>query len=75
MKRISPMTKNMGTADRALRLAVAAVLAYLALGTTMLGAGLLFWGALAVAAVFVLTSVVSICPLYPLIGLKTCKEC
>lgn len=69
------MTKNMGTADRALRLVIAAMLAYLALGTSVLGGGLLFWGALVVALVFTMTSFVSICPLYPLIGLKTCKEC
>ncbi len=69
------MTRNMGIADRALRLAVAAVLVFLALGTSVLGSGLWMWAALAVAGVFTLTSFVAICPLYPLIGLKTCKEC
>ena len=69
------MTKNMGFADRALRLIVAAALAGLALATPLLGSGVLFWLALVVAAVFAITAAVSICPLYPLIGLKTCRDC
>lgn len=69
------MTRNMGTADKGIRLIVAAILAFVALGTNMLGSGLLFWLALIVAAVFTLTSLVGNCPLYRIIGLKTCKDC
>ncbi len=69
------MTTNMGTIDRGLRLAIAAVLIFVALGTTMLGSGVMFWLALIVAGVFAVTALVSNCPLYSVIGLKTCKDC
>ncbi|WP_425039395.1 YgaP family membrane protein [Primorskyibacter sp. S187A] len=69
------MTTNMGKFDRGGRLAIAAALLVLALGTSVLGAGILFWLALIVAGVFTLTAFVSNCPLYSIIGLKTCKAC
>lgn len=69
------MKTNMGKFDRGGRLAIAAVLLFLAFGTNALGAGILFWVGLAVAAVFTLTAFVGNCPLYSIIGLKTCKEC
>jgi len=68
------MMKNMGTIDRTGRLIISAVLAYLAIGTGVL-TGVLFWVALAVAAVFTLTAAVGNCPLYGIIGLKTCRDC
>lgn len=65
------MKKNMGGTDRIIRFLVAAVI------------GLLYWqdvieGTLAyvlfaVAGVFVLTSFISFCPLYSIVGLNTCK--
>lgn len=69
------MTTNMGKIDRGLRLAIAAKLLVVAFGTTMLGSGILFWLALAVAAVFTLTAFMGSCPAYSLIGLKTCQDC
>lgn len=69
------MSTNMGKIDRGLRLAVAAVLVILAFGSSALGAGLLFWVALAVAAIFTLTAFVGNCPLYSIVGLKTCRDC
>ncbi|WP_425091491.1 YgaP family membrane protein [Tropicimonas sp. S265A] len=69
------MITNMGKFDRGGRLAIAAVLLFLALGTGVLGSGLLFWLALVVAGVFTLTSFVGNCPLYSIIGLKTCRDC
>ncbi len=69
------MTTNMGKLDRALRILIAAMLLYMALGTSVLGAGLLFWLALIVAGVFTLTAIVGNCPLYRIIGLKTCQDC
>ncbi len=61
----------MGNTDKIVRLIAAAVI------------GLLYWkgiisGTLGIilsvlAAVFVLTSLISFCPLYTLFGLKTCK--
>lgn len=64
------MKKNMGNADRIIRLVVAAVFAYLYFGgivTGTLGIVLAILG-----GVFVLTSVVSFCPLYTIFGLNTC---
>lgn len=65
------MKKNMGGADRVIRIIIAAVV------------GILFWqkiidGTLAyvlltLSAVFVITSFISFCPLYSLVGLSTCK--
>ena len=66
------MTTNMGKIDRGLRLIIAAVLLYVAIGTTILGSGILFWLAMIVAAVFTLTAIVGNCPLYSVIGVKTC---
>lgn len=64
------MKKNMGMADRAIRLIVAAVLVALYFTGTVTGTlGIVL---LVVAGVFTLTSVVSFCPLYTLVGLNTC---
>ena len=66
------MPKNMGTADRIIRVILAALV------------GLLYWqgmigGTMAIvlgvlATIFVLTSLVSFCPIYALLGLSTRKE-
>ncbi len=69
------MTTNMGKIDRIGRLAIAAALLILAFATSVLGTGVLFWLALAVAAVFTLTAFVGNCPLYSIVGLKTCRNC
>jgi hypothetical protein len=66
------MIKNMGTADRAIRLVIAAILLYLAYGTAALGSGVLFWLAILVAVVFAFTAIVGSCPLYRLFGMNTC---
>lgn len=60
----------MGSVDRIVRLLIAAVLAYLYFTGTLSGT----MGAIAVivAGVFTLTSVISFCPLYTLVGLSTC---
>ena len=61
----------MGGADRIIRIIIAAVV------------GVLYWQGIiegtlayvlfAVAGIFLLTSFVSFCPLYALVGLNTCK--
>lgn len=59
--------------DKAIRLIVALVLTALYFTgplTGTLGMGIV---GLVVAAVFVLTSLVSFCPLYTLLGINTCK--
>ncbi|MBL7915754.1 MAG: DUF2892 domain-containing protein [Bacteroidia bacterium] len=64
------MKKNMGTADRIIRLILAAVFALLYFTGTVTGTfGIVL---MVFAAVFALTSVVSFCPMYPLVGLNTC---
>ncbi len=65
------MKKNMGSADKILRIAIAVIVAVLYfLGVI---SGLLGTILLVLAAVFVLTSLVSFCPLYTIFGIKTCK--
>ncbi|MBK7305706.1 MAG: DUF2892 domain-containing protein [Chitinophagaceae bacterium] len=64
------MKKNMGTADRILRIVLAAVIAFLYYNKTITGTlGIVL---LVLAGVFVLTSLISFCPLYKLVGLNTC---
>jgi hypothetical protein len=64
------MKKNMGTADRIIRLLLAAVFAYLYFGGIVTGT---FGIVLAVlGGVFVLTTLVSFCPLYAIFGISTC---
>ncbi len=64
------MKKNMGTADRVIRLIIAAVIGVLYYTGTISGTlGIVL---LVLAAVFVLTSFVSFCPLYAPFGISTC---
>jgi K+-transporting ATPase A subunit len=66
------MQKNMGTTDKVLRLILAAIA--VALVATGMLTGTLAIVAYVVAAVFVLTSLVSFCPAYLLFGVRTCKK-
>lgn len=64
------MKKNMGNADRIIRILIAAVFAYLYFGGVVTGtAGIIL---LVLGGVFVLTSLISFCPLYSIVGLSTC---
>ncbi|MBA5779447.1 DUF2892 domain-containing protein [Stappia sp. F7233] len=67
------MTVNMGKADRSIRLVVAAVLLVAAFTSEVASSGALHWLAIAVAAVFALTALVGNCPLYSLVGIRTCR--
>lgn len=64
------MKKNMGNADRTIRILIAAVLAFLYFNGTI--SGTLGIVAVVAAVVFVVTSLISFCPLYPLLGINTC---
>ena len=66
------MKKNMGGADRIVRLLLAAVIAVLYF--TNVVSGTLGIVLLVVAAVFALTSFVSFCPLYAPFGMSTCAR-
>lgn len=62
----------MGSTDRIIRLIVAAVAAVLYFTGTLTGTlGIV---ALVVAAIFTLTSVISFCPIYAIVGMSTCKR-
>lgn len=64
------MKKNMGTADRIIRVVIAAIIAALYIADILTGTlGIVL---LVLAGVFVLTSLISFCPLYAPFGLKTC---
>ena len=69
---IITMKKNMGTADRVIRIIIAAIIALLYFSDILTGSiGIIL---LILAIVFVLTSLISFCPLYVLFGLKTCQS-
>lgn len=64
------MKKNMGSADRVIRLLIAAVIA--GLFFTNIISGTLGIILLVLGGVFVLTSFVGFCPLYAPFGIRTC---
>ncbi len=65
------MKKNMGNADKAVRIIIAIVVAILYFTGTIGGTlGLVL---LILAGIFVLTSLISFCPLYAPFGINTCK--
>lgn len=66
------MKKNMGTSDRAIRVLIAAVVAILYFSGTI--SGILGIVLLILAGIFVLTSLISFCPLYAPFGINTCKN-
>lgn len=66
------MKKNMGNADRIIRVLVAVVIAVLYFTNQISGTlGIIL---LVLAGIFLLTSVVSFCPLYAPFGINTCKK-
>lgn len=62
------ISKNMGSADRIARFAIGALLIVLTL-TGTIGA----WGWLGIIPLA--TAFISFCPLYRIIGVKTCQDC
>ncbi len=65
------MKHNMGTADRIIRTLLAAAVGVLIFTSKLSGIGAVILGIFAV--IFVLTSFVGNCPLYTLLGIKTCR--
>ncbi len=63
------MKKNMGAADRVIRLILAAVIAVLYARGEISGTAAIILGIIAV--IFVLTSLVGFCPLYTLLNIST----
>jgi hypothetical protein len=66
------MKKNMGITDKIIRVVLAALVAVLYFTNTISGTLALVLGAF--AAVFLLTSFISFCPLYVPFGLSTRKK-
>jgi hypothetical protein len=66
------MKKNMGNADRIIRIIIAAVIAGLFFASII--PGVLGIVLMALAGVFLLTSFISFCPLYSPFGINTCKK-
>ncbi len=65
------MKKNMGSVDKTIRLVFAVIFAALYFANVVTGTfGVVL---LILAVVFSLTSLVSFCPLYTLLGINTCK--
>ncbi len=66
------MKKNMGSADRVIRILVAVVIAILYFTNQITGTAAIILGLFAV--VFVATSFISFCPLYTIFGISTQKK-
>lgn len=69
------MTANVGTIDRLLRAALGVVLVYLAFfsGLPIFEAGLWRYLAAAVGAVMIVVAATRVCPVYSVLGIKTCR--
>ncbi len=66
------MKKNMDTTDRTIRFVLAILFGALYFTGTITGTlGVIL---LAIGVIFLLTSLVSFCPLYTLVGLNTCRK-
>jgi hypothetical protein len=66
------MKANMGSLDKAIRVIFAIVVAMLYITKTVDGtAGLVL---LVLGGIFLLTSIISFCPLYAITGINTCKK-
>ncbi len=66
------MKKNMGSADRIIRVVIAAAVAVLYFTNIISGTfGIVL---MVIASIFLLTSLVSFCPLYSLVGMSTCPS-
>lgn len=66
------MKKNMGITDKTIRILIAVVIAILYFTHVISGTLAIILGIIAV--VFILTSLIGLCPLYLLFGINTCKK-
>ena len=65
------MKKNMGTVDQIIRIIVAIIIAILYFTSTI--SGMVAVVLLALGGIFILTSTVSLCPLYLIFDVNTCS--
>lgn len=66
------MKKNMGTADRMIRIVIAGVIMFLYFLKIIGGTFAVIL--LVAAGIFLLTSLIGSCPLYSVLGIRTCKN-
>lgn len=66
------MKKNMGSADKIIRVIIALIFSVLYFTGTV--SGTLGYILLALGAIFLLTSIISFCPLYLPFGINTCAK-
>ncbi len=66
------MKKNMGTADKVIRILVAIVIAGLYFANQISGTAAIIL--LILAGIFILTSFISFCPIYALFGISSKKK-
>lgn len=66
------MTKNMGSADRVIRVILAAIVVALYFANIISGTVAIVL--LAFSAIFILTSLIGVCPLYLPFGLSTLRK-
>lgn len=65
------MKKNIGSKDKYARILVAIVIALLVYFKVI--EGIVGYVLIAVAAIFVFTSLINFCPIYDMLGLNSCK--
>jgi len=65
------MKRNMGNTDKGIRITAAIVVALLYYFNVIEGS--LAYVLMAVAIIFLLTSIINFCPLYKVFGINTCK--
>lgn len=70
------MKINMGQTDRMIRFVIGiALLAFAFLSGSSLNANaFIHYGAIIVGIVMIVVSIVRFCPIYPLLGINTCKK-
>jgi len=66
------MKKNMGTSDKVIRIFLAIVIGILYYTNVISGPFAIVLGS--IAGIFILTSLISFCPLYAPFGFSTCKK-
>ena len=70
--KIEVMKKNIGSLDKVIRIVIALVILFLYF--TQVVSGTLGIILIALSVIFVLTSLISFCPLYLPFGINTCKK-
>lgn len=69
------MNRNMGPLDRRLRVVAAAILLSLGAATSIGDGTWLEWALYIFGGIALLTAAVGNCPLYTVLGIKTCRAC